>query len=171
MQLDVNNKSIIQQMRENSLKWHSADDEERARLEKANQTLGQRVGAVYNTDAGTWGTKTGERLYDVLDKNESDAVYSIEVNPDPVKVNQYGQPKEGERTDTETTEGAGINIDTKIADAIAEANKGLLDKMKDTLDETTGGYQPENETDYTGPIMIIGIGLIVVGIIKTIFGK
>ncbi|ARF70781.1 hypothetical protein B7C51_25255 (plasmid) [Paenibacillus larvae subsp. pulvifaciens] len=56
-------KGIIEEMRQNGSKWASADDEEKRRLEEANQKLGKQIGAEYDSPTGTW-WKDGKRLYD-----------------------------------------------------------------------------------------------------------
>lgn len=170
---------VIKKMYENSINWHKATEEEKVILEKENQILGQSIGAEYDPE-GVWKTKTGEKLYNVLDNNESDTVYSVELNPEPVKTNEYNQPiSGGSLADTENEQGSAIGLDTKISDYVAENNKSAIEKMQDTIEDlkaklenaNTGDYDPENETDYTGTFMLIGGGLIAVGILKAIFNK
>lgn len=43
-----------QQMKENSILWHTADAKLKKDLESANQKLGQSIGGKYNSRTGTW---------------------------------------------------------------------------------------------------------------------
>lgn len=55
-------KSVIQQMKANSIEWHKADDKRKQELLDENQKLGKSIGAVYKN--GTWYQKDGKtKLY------------------------------------------------------------------------------------------------------------
>lgn len=59
----MSTRSTVNQMKENSAKWHSADENERKRLAEENQKLGKSAGLIFDSKTGTWWTKDGIRAF------------------------------------------------------------------------------------------------------------
>lgn len=58
---------VIEKMKENSVRWHIADDEEKKQLEREQNELGQSIGASYDDHTGLWSDENGDVLYDMSD--------------------------------------------------------------------------------------------------------
>lgn len=59
-------RSTLQMMAINSVRWHDTDDEElRGYYAQQNQQLGKSIGATFDSASGKWYAKDGERLYSV----------------------------------------------------------------------------------------------------------
>lgn len=57
--------TILEQMKANSEKWHTATPAVRKQLEATNQSLGKNAGLSYNSSAGTWSNAGGGQAYTV----------------------------------------------------------------------------------------------------------
>lgn len=60
-------EEVIQKMKENSVRWHIADAEEREQLEREQDALGKSIDATYDDHTGLWYDKNGDVLYDMSD--------------------------------------------------------------------------------------------------------
>ena len=65
---------VIEKMKENSVRWHIADDEEKKQLEREQNELGQSIGASYDDHTGLWSDENGDVLYDMSDSEMQEIV-------------------------------------------------------------------------------------------------
>jgi TP901 family phage tail tape measure protein len=65
---------VIEKMKENSVRWHIADDEEKKQLEREQNELGQSIGASYDDHTGLWSDENGDVLYDMSDAEMQEIV-------------------------------------------------------------------------------------------------
>lgn len=67
-------EQVIQKMKENSVRWHIADDQEKEQLEREQNELGQSIKATYNSHEGLWYDQEGNVLYDMSDQEIKEIV-------------------------------------------------------------------------------------------------
>lgn len=65
---------VIEKMKENSVRWHIADDEEKKQLEREQNELGQSIKASYDDHTGLWSDENGDVLYDMSDSEMQEIV-------------------------------------------------------------------------------------------------
>lgn len=58
---------VIQKIKENSVRWQTANSEERKQLERKQQALGESIRATYNDHTGVWRDESGSPLFDADD--------------------------------------------------------------------------------------------------------
>ena len=120
--------TILEQMKANSEKWHTATPAMKKQLEATNQALGKNAGLSYNSSAGTWSNAGGGQAYTV-NKPTSGGGYSapatvqatapIATTPiDKVQgnINYFGSPEAYANAIT-SKEYAGTPLDDPVSAA------------------------------------------------------
>lgn len=140
----VDETVLKQQMINNSYKWHSASDEEKAQLEAENEKLGDKLGLIKDADSGVWYNPDGSHAY-IMDTpaGSTDMTYMYQERDN--------NPLGSLTPDVE-----------EAAEEVRKAEQGLLEAEKEydtTLERWQDGWRAFSSggvVDYTGLAQVHG---------------
>lgn len=87
-------EQVIQKMKENSVRWHIADDQEKEQLEREQNELGSSIKATYNAHEGLWYDQEGNVLYDMSDQDVQEIVKQLMKENSDAWHNANGSEKD-----------------------------------------------------------------------------
>lgn len=70
-------QKVIEKMKQNSIRWKVSDDEERERIEREQEELGNSINASYNDSTGLWYDENGEVLYRPTDPDMVESIIAV----------------------------------------------------------------------------------------------
>ena len=70
-------QKVIEKMKQNSIRWKVSDDEERERIEREQEELGNSIKATYDDSTGLWYDENGEVLYRPTDPDMVESIIAV----------------------------------------------------------------------------------------------